>query len=81
MIYYLKNWDETKYTRNLEFRIDSYGIYLLAYDWVDDVFWEAGHDLVAGISYQWPLWLMKILNKENNNFPPSTNCFSYYVFS
>lgn len=65
---------ETRMTRELEFRIDHYGIYFLAYQ--DDA-------LMAGISYQYPKFIMDYLlghDSDEETFPPATNQFSFYNF-
>lgn len=80
---------ETSFSREIEFRIDTFGIYLLAYEYG----WHEDYDgrfypvldrgLIAGISYQYPLWLTNWLNKRDvraDDFPPSTNHFSFYVW-
>ena len=48
---------ETRYTRELEIRIDAYGIYLLANG--DDPKYGY-YGLIAGISYQYPRWFSNL---------------------
>lgn len=48
---------ETNSCRGLEFRIDAFGIYLLAFE---------GEDLCAGISYQYPAWFSELFSEPNN---------------
>ncbi len=67
---YNRFFAESKSRRKLEFRIDCIGIYLNAYDLLEDVWAEESgvlvETLVAGISYQWPLWLAR---KFGDNSP------------
>ena len=52
---------ETRSMRELEFRIDAYGIYLLA----SDIHPQYGdHGLIAGISYQYPRWFSNLFCKH-----------------
>lgn len=54
---------ETRTTRRIDFRLDNYGIYFLAY--------QAG-DMVAGVSYQFPEWFTK-----NEYLVPGLSGFSW----
>ena len=65
---------ETRMTRQLEFRIDHYGIYFLAYE---------NDDLIAGISYQYPKFIMDYLlghDSAEETFQPATNLLSFYNY-
>lgn len=48
---------ETKITREIEFRADRYGLYLNCCQ---------SKCLVAGISFQWPTWLQRLVNGEES---------------
>lgn len=50
------NKKETKSMRGLTFRIDGYGIYLLAFE---------NNELIAGISYQYPRWFSEIFTEPS----------------
>lgn len=65
--------------RNIKFRLDAYGIYLLAYD-KDYCFFEeeVGEGLMAVISYQWPAWVYRLTGKEIGY--TMTNSFSISVY-
>jgi len=77
---FLWNFPGTALRRRCELRIDSDGIYLLAYDWVYNYLdpWydrekQTFETLIAGVSYQWPHWLAGLLGSTakytvRNNF-------------
>lgn len=49
---------ETRSMRGLEFRVDGYGIYLLAYE---------SQELMAGISYQYPRWFSELFTEPSEH--------------
>lgn len=60
---------ETNSCRGLEFRIDAFGIYLLA---------SEGEDLCAGISYQYPAWFSELFAEPNEyHVRNSLNLFNW----
>lgn len=69
---------ETHYMRELEFRIDAYGIYLLASDFQPKY---EDYGLVAGISYQYPRWFSNLFCKRKQgakNDMVNRNHFNLY---